>query len=71
MGASMEQTIGKSDYVLAADGNVWATSSVYELEWQTSSIHHLEFDNSGNEIERWVMAERAWHISSDGSTGLF
>ena len=66
-----KQLEGASDYVLAADGNVWATSSVYELEvadFVESTIWRL--DNSGNEIERWVMAERAWHISSDGSGGI-
>ena len=62
---------GASDYVLAADGNVWATSSVYELEvadFIESTIWRL--DKLGNELERWVIAERAWHISSDGSGGI-
>ncbi len=66
-----KQLEGASDYVLATDGNVWATSSVYELEvadFVESTI--WRFDNSGNEIERWVMAERSWHISPDGSGGI-
>ena len=62
---------GASDYVLAEDGNIWATSSVYELEvadFIESTI--WRFDKLGNELERWVIAERAWHISSDGSGGI-
>ena len=62
---------GASDYVLAADGNVWATSSVYELEvadFIESTIWRL--DKLGNELERWVIAERSWHISSDDSGGI-
>lgn len=62
---------GASDYVLAADGIVWVTSSVYELEvadFIESTI--WRFDKLGNELERWVIAERSWHISSDGSGGI-
>tara|TARA_B100000700_G_scaffold233715_1_gene258958 strand:- start:545 stop:1498 length:954 start_codon:yes stop_codon:yes gene_type:complete len=66
-----KQLEGASDYVLAVDGIVWATSSVYELEvadFIESAI--WRFDCSGNELGRWVMAERPWHIASDGSDGI-
>ena len=69
MGRFFGIKIGRSKYyVLAANGNIWATSSVYELEvadFIESTI--WRFDKLGNELERWVIPERAWHISSDGS----
>ena len=66
-----KQLEGASDYVLAGDGIVWATSSVYELEVADFIEATIwKFDHSGNELERWVMAERPWHIASDGSGGI-
>ena len=66
-----KQLEGASDYVVSSDGNVWATSSVYELEVADFIEATVwRFDASGNELERWVMAERPWHLASDGSGGV-
>ena len=66
-----KQLEGASDYVLADDENVWATSSVYELEVADFIEATVwRFDTSGNEIERWVIAERPWHLASDGYGGV-
>ena len=63
-----KQLEGASDYVLAVDGIVWATSSVYELEVADFIEATIwRFDQSGNELGRWIMAERPWNIASDGS----
>ena len=62
---------GASDYVIVVDGSVWATSSIYELEvadFIESSI--WRFDYSGNELDRWVISERPWHLASDGDGGI-
>ena len=62
---------GASDYVFAVDGIVWATSSVYELEVADFIEATIwRFDRSGDELGQWVMAERPWHIASDGSDGI-
>ena len=57
---------GASDYVLVADGSVWATSSVYEIEigdYTESTI--WRFDTSGELEQRWTIAERGWFFGSD------
>ena len=62
---------GASDYVIVVDGSVWATSSIYELEvadFIESSI--WRFDDSGNELDRWVISERPWHLASEGGGGI-
>jgi len=62
---------GASDYVQAHSGMVWATSSVYELEvadFVETTI--WRFDASGEEQERWVMAERPWHLGLHEDGGI-
>ncbi len=62
---------GASDYVQAWNGVVWATSSVYELEvadFVESTI--WRFDEGGKEQERWVMAERPWHLGLHEDGGI-
>ncbi len=62
---------GASDYVIVVDGSVWATSSIYELEvadFIESSI--WRFDDSGNELDRWVISERPWYLASEGDGGI-
>jgi len=54
---------GASDYVLAVEGSIWATSSVYEIEvgdYTESSI--WRFNRSGELGKRWVIPERSWFI---------
>ena len=54
---------GASDYVLAVEGSIWATSSVYEIEvgdYTESSI--WRFNQSGELGKRWVIPERSWFI---------
>ena len=66
-----KQLEGASDYVFAVDGIVWATSSVYELEVADFIEATIwRFDRLGNELGRWGIAERPWHIASDGSDGI-
>lgn len=62
---------GASDYVQAHSGTVWVTSSVYELEvadFVEATI--WRFNASGEEQERWVMAERPWHLGLHEDGGI-
>ena len=62
---------GASDYVQAGDGHVWATSSVYELEvadFVEATV--WRFDAGGDEQERWVFAERPWHVGLHADGGI-
>jgi len=62
---------GASDYVQASDGVVWATSSVYELEvadFVEATV--WQFDAGGDEQERWVFAERPWHVGLHTDGGI-
>ena len=62
---------GASDYVVASDGIVWATSSVYELE-VADFIENIvwRFDADGKELERWDISEKPWHIGLDKEGSL-
>ncbi len=62
---------GASDYVQAWNGVVWATSSVYELEVADFIEATIwRFDDSGEEQERWVLAERPWHLGLHEDGGI-
>lgn len=62
---------GASDYVQAHSGTIWATSSVYELEVADFIEATIwRFDASGEEQERWVLAERPWHLGLHEDGGI-
>ncbi|MFL2970787.1 MAG: PQQ-binding-like beta-propeller repeat protein [Candidatus Thalassarchaeaceae archaeon] len=62
---------GASDYVVALDGIVWATSSVYELEVADFIENTVwRFDADGKELERWDISEKPWHIGLDKEGSL-
>jgi hypothetical protein len=64
---------GGSDYVKASNGFVWATSSVYELEVADFIEATIwRFNENGDELERWIIAERPWYfdLHKDGGALL-
>ena len=61
---------GSSDYVVATDDGVWATSSVYEIEigdYTESTIWRI--DGFGKVQHCWTIAERCWFFGT-GDRGL-
>ena len=62
---------GASDYVQALDGNIWAASSVYEIEisdYVESTV--WRFDESGELQERWTEPERPWYFGLHDDGGV-
>ena len=58
---------GSSDLIRYANGGVWATSSVYELEIQDYTEASVWLiDRGGKLTKRWEIEGRAWTISAVG-----
>ena len=62
---------GASDYVQACEGNIWAASSVYEIEISDYIEATVwRFDESGELQERWTEPERPWHFGLNDDGGV-
>ena len=62
---------GASDYVQAWEGNIWAASSVYEIEISDYIEATVwRFDESGELQERWTEPERPWHFGLNDDGGV-
>ena len=62
---------GASDYVQAWEGNIWAASSVYEIEISDYTEATVwRFDESGELQERWTEPERPWYFGLHNDGGI-
>ena len=62
---------GASDYVQAWEGNIWASSSVYEIEISDYTEATVwRFDESGELQERWTEPERPWYFGLHDDGGI-
>ena len=62
---------GASDYVQSWEGNIWAASSVYEIEISDYTEATVwRFDESGELQERWTEPERPWHFGLHDGGGV-
>ena len=62
---------GASDYVQAWEGNIWAASSVYEIEISDYTEATVwRFAESGELQERWTEPERPWHFGLNDDGGV-
>jgi len=62
---------GASDFVVAKEGQIWASSSVYELEvsdFIESTIWN--FNQNGDVVGKWIIDERPWILGLHNEGGI-